>query len=154
MIHKKQIPNPEILLTELAVPWQGIRLGADIAEVASVRASIEEFGQRYLDRVFLPAEVASCCVDGTPDPARLAARFAAKEAVLKALDRAERGTSWRDIEVVRTESGRCYIRLHGRLASEQEFPESSAFPVTLSHDGAYAIALVAFPRPETPESSH
>ena len=145
MTSDNRIPNPEDLLSELAECWQAIRLGADIAEVASVEASIREFGQRYLDRVFLPAEVASCSVDGRPDPARLAARFAAKEAVIKALDLTERGTSWREIEVRRSGSGRCYIRLHGSLVREQKFDQSLGFPVTLSHDGAYAIAIVAFP---------
>lgn len=138
-------PDPGALLPPLAAAWPGVRLGADIASIPAIAESVEKFGQRFLQRLFTTAELDYCNTASGVDPGRLAARFAAKEAVIKALDLSESGVSWRDIEVLRKPGGGCAIRLTGMLACQHEIHDSSEFPASLSHDADYAIALVAFP---------
>ena len=84
--------------------------GIDIIEISRVRGVLERYGQRFLNRIFTPAEIAYCR-ERAPN---LAARFAAKEATMKALGTGVRGVGWKDIEVVRHESGAPSIELHGR----------------------------------------
>ena len=75
--------------------------GVDIIEIDRVRRVLEQYGQRFLSRVFTPGEIAYC----RGRAPNLAARFAAKEATMKALGTGVRGVDWKDIEVVRAESG-------------------------------------------------
>src|SRR5258706_12086466 len=77
----------------LAAP---LRVGTDIVAVAEVARSIELFGDRYLRRVYTDAELEYCLSRGPNAPLHLAARFAAKEAALKALRLGDRAVSWRD----------------------------------------------------------
>lgn len=88
-------------------------VGTDLIETSRVETSWKRFGERFLGRIFLPAEIEYCL--GMKFPARhLAARFAAKEAVSKAF-----GTGigsrlgWKDIEVRRREGGQPFLVLHG-----------------------------------------
>ena len=71
--------------------------GVDIIEIDRVRQVLERYGQRFLNRIFTPDEIAYCR-DRAPN---LAARFAAKEATMKALGTGIRGVGWKDIEVIR-----------------------------------------------------
>src|SRR3954471_21927711 len=90
-----------------------VRLGFDLASIAGIAESIRLFGRRFTDRIFTAREL-DYALSGTGLCAeRLAARFAAKEAVIKALSLSEAGIGWRDIEVVRQASGACGIVLHG-----------------------------------------
>lgn len=117
-----------------------VRLGFDLARISDVAASIRQFGRRYTDRVFTAGEldyaVAGQCAE------RLAARFAAKEAVIKALGLSETGIGWRDIEVVRQLDGACAIRLHGPAARVARELGAGEMALSLSHDGDYAGAVV------------
>ncbi|MGD0380102.1 MAG: holo-ACP synthase [Acidimicrobiales bacterium] len=120
----------------------GLRVGADIARVADVAASVARFGDRYLERLFTPHEIASC--SGTPSvmAASLAARFAAKEAAIKVLRPTDQTPAWRTIEVRRNPSGWCELRLSGdaaKLAAEAGITELA---VSLSHDRDIAAAVV------------
>src|SRR3954447_23579894 len=91
-----------------------LRVGIDLVEVDAVAASLESsLSERYLSRVYTRGEVLDCTEPGGPNAARLAARFAAKEAVLKALDVGDRAVPWQAIEVRRSESGAPSIELHG-----------------------------------------
>lgn len=118
-----------------------IGLGIDLIETGRVRKTLEKFGERFLRRVFVSAEIDYCRSMADPVP-HFAARFAAKEAVSKCFGTgigAEIG--WRDIEVVRDERGKPGIRLHGdgeRRASELGI---SKFHVSLSHTEQYACAV-------------
>ena len=88
--------------------------GIDIAEVPRIRHSIERFGARFLNRIFTPGEQRYC--DSKANRVeRYAARFAAKEAAMKALGTGwNHGVRWRDCEVVRLPGGRPSIQFHGR----------------------------------------
>ena len=87
--------------------------GIDLVENARIAASIEKFGDRFLHRVFTEGEIAYCAPKAHPVP-HYAARFAAKEAVSKAFGCGiGKQLGWRDMEVVRDDSGAPSIVLHG-----------------------------------------
>jgi holo-[acyl-carrier protein] synthase len=120
------------------------RLGFDLAQVSAVAESVEHFGDRFTRRFFTPGErdYAQSAVAPRVRSERLAARFAAKEAVIKALSLAEAGIDWRDIEVVRRKSGECGVALHGRVAELARRMGVHKVLLSLSHDGDYAGAVV------------
>jgi holo-[acyl-carrier protein] synthase len=91
--------------------------GVDLAEVPRIRAAIERHGGRFIERIYTPPEIAY--VERKANRfERYAARFAAKEAGMKAIGTGwRRGVTWRDFEVVNLPSGRPTLRLHG-VASE------------------------------------
>src|SRR5689334_24397140 len=90
--------------------------GVDVIEVARIRAAVERFGNRFLNRVFTPEEI-RYCTSKLNTAERLAARFAAKEAGMKAIGTGLRhGVSWHDLEVVRAPSGKPGLRLTGKAA--------------------------------------
>ena len=99
---------------------------------------LERYGQRFLDRVYTPGEIAYC----RERPPNLAARFAAKEATMKALGTGVRGVGWKDIEVVRHQSGAPAIRLEGRAKTRAEALGVEEISVSLSHSREYAVAFV------------
>lgn len=119
-----------------------LSVGIDLVRIADVAESVERFGDRYLRRLFTPDEIAYASGDAARMPERLAARFAAKEATLKALGMVEHGGAWSDIEVVRNPSGRCELRLHGRAREAADALGANAFAVSLSHEFEYATAVV------------
>ena len=126
-------------------PGLGLRVGVDLVQTSRVAESIATFGDRFLRRVFTDEEVAyAYAADGGLALARLAARFAAKEATVKALDLAETGVGWREIEVTRGPSGAPGIMLHGnaRVAAEAGGRAAPLLTVSLSHEGDYATAVV------------
>jgi len=129
--------------SEVAPRATTIRIGTDIVEVAQIAKSIASFGDRYLSRVFTERELAYC-MSGRSDPApHLAARFAAKEATRKALKDGDEAVSWRSLEVARHPDGSCDMLLHGAASALAKRRGVWALSVTLSHDGAYATAVVA-----------
>jgi len=118
-------------------------VAVDIVEIGQVAASLDAFGQRYAERVFTAGEIAYAFRAPANAAARLAARFAAKEAVIKLLRPGEIGVDPRSIEVVVEADGAPGIQLTGaaaRLARERKI---SRISVSLSHDGGYAIAAVS-----------
>ncbi|NLC57634.1 MAG: holo-ACP synthase [Armatimonadetes bacterium] len=119
-------------------------IGTDIIEIARVAAAIQRT-RRFLPRVFTEAEVAYCQARGRPYQ-HYAGRFAAKEAVIKALGRA---VPWRDIEILNDERGRPYCTLHGRAS---EIAAGRRFLISISHCELYstatAVALVDEPAME------
>lgn len=119
-----------------------IGIGLDLVETARVRQALEKQGDRFLDRVFTPAEVAYC--RSTADPAmHLAARFAAKEACAKALGTGlGAGAAWADIEVVRDERGKPGIVLTGNAARSAEDLEVSSIFLSITHTDTHAAAVV------------
>jgi holo-[acyl-carrier protein] synthase len=117
-------------------------LGTDIVEVDRIAALIDRHGDRFLERVFRPAELDLARERGAAAAATLAARWAAREALLKALGRPIGGIPYRDVEVVRQAEGPVALRLHGR--AERAVAELGAKRVhlSLSHERAYAVATV------------
>lgn len=123
-----------------------VDVGVDLIAVAEVAASLRHHGARYKDRLFTEREQADCDQRGAAAPASYAARFAAKEAVIKVLAPRAAAPPWTDIEVVRRASGACAIRLHGvgrRLARQRRL---GAWAVSLAHEHGVAVAMVAATR--------
>ena len=123
---------------DLSKPALTLGTGVDIIEISRVRTVLERYGQRFLDRVFTPGE-ASYCRGRAPN---LAARFAAKEATMKALGTGIRGVDWKDVEVVRLDSGAPSILLHGRGKKRAQRLGVWEISVSLSHSREYAVAFV------------
>ncbi|HUO27234.1 MAG TPA: holo-[acyl-carrier-protein] synthase [Candidatus Aquilonibacter sp.] len=116
--------------------------GIDIAEVPRIRHSIERFGERFLRRVFTAGEIRYC--DSKANRVeRYAARFAAKEAAMKALGTGwSHGVRWRDCEVARMPGGRPTIVFHGRAAEFAARLGAKNAALSLSHTAEQAIAQV------------
>lgn len=125
-------------------------VGIDLVQLSRIRESLETFGDRFLRRVFTDDEVAYATAAPELTPARLAARFAAKEATVKALDLVERGVGWRDIEVTRGPSGAPRLVLHGAARAAAAEAGDPALSLSLSHEGDYATAVVISARREHP----
>ncbi len=113
-------------------------IGVDIIETDRLAQSIERFGERFLHRIYTERELAYC----NNRIGSLAARWAAKEAVAKALGCGIGLVSWHDIEVVSQSNCRPTVQLHGpaaRLAAQLGITE---FAISLSHTNAHAVAMV------------
>lgn len=116
--------------------------GIDIAEVARVGEAIERFGERFLRRIFTEGECAYCDSKANRIE-RYAARFAAKEAAMKALGTGwNRGVRWRDIEVYRQPGSRPTIRFYGKAAEFAEQLKAVNVALSISHTADQAIASV------------
>ena len=124
-------------------PACGLRVGTDLVDVGQVIDSIERFGDRYLRRVYTDREVSTCIdpASGRPAPSRLAARFAAKEAMTKVL-RPTLGAPYTDIEVVLGAAGEPNISLTGHMAERATEIGLVDYSLSLTHDGGYAMAFV------------
>ena len=117
---------------------QDVAVGVDLIEIDRIAAALERFGSRFLERVYTEGEVAYC----RGRAPQLAARFAAKEAVMKALGTGTRGVSWRDVEVTRKRTGEPQIALHGRADARARALGVDRLALSLSHSRAYAVASV------------
>jgi len=119
-----------------------VGVGVDLVRIARIRRAIERWQERFLDRVFTPEEVAYA--RRRRDPAEhLAARFAAKEATLKALGTGlTMGVRWREMEVRRPRGERPRLLLSGRTAALGAARGVRIIHVSLTHDGEYAMAQV------------
>jgi len=116
--------------------------GVDITEVARIKAAMERFGERFLSRVFTPEEVRYCL--GKPNAEEsLAARFAAKEAGMKAIGTGLRhGVTWHDLEVVRLPGQRPVLKFSGKAAELATRLGCRRVHLSLSHTADHAIAYV------------
>lgn len=117
--------------------------GVDLIRISRVKRVVERYGDRFLNRVFTPAEI----LYSRRRPAELAARFAAKEAVAKALGvgmrmMAPEGIGWQEAEIVGDHRGKPLVRLHGRAAERGAELGLSEWAVSLSHTDDHAIAFV------------
>lgn len=122
-------------------------VGVDIIEVARIRRAVERFGERFLQRILRPAEIAYCHSFQDPVP-HLAARFAAKEAVSKAFGTGiGAALGWQDMEVAHRPGGQPYLILHdgGRelLASRG----GGEIHLSLSHTLSYGAAVAVWDAP-------
>src|ERR1700688_1333102 len=116
--------------------------GIDIAEVPRIAQALARHGDRFLHRVYTEGEMRYC--DSKANRAeRYAARFAAKEAAMKALGTGwSRGVRWRDCEVVRMPGGRPTITFHGKAAEFAARLGVKNAALSLSHTAEQAIAQV------------
>jgi holo-[acyl-carrier protein] synthase len=118
--------------------------GIDLAEVPRIRASAERFGDKFLTRVYTPLERAY--VERKANKfERYAARFAAKEAGMKALGTGWRGgVTWHDFEVTNLPSGRPTLKLHGRAKEIAEQLGVRRISLSLTHTAENGMAFVIF----------
>ena len=115
----------------------------DLVHVPRVAESLRDFGSRFAQRLFTEAEIAYAQSSEAERDARFAARFAAKEATIKALSLSDAGVNWRDMEVRRADDGACSLVLRGEALAAARALRISKVLVCLSHDGDYAAAVVA-----------
>lgn len=115
-----------------------LRTGIDLCEIARLRQAIERQGERLLARIFTPAERELC----GRNYASLAARFAAKEAVGKALGTGLGPIAFTDIEILRGENHEPLLRLHGKALERAHSLRLTEWAISLSHTQEYAAASV------------
>ncbi len=121
------------------VDGRRVRLGCDVVEVEDVQNSLAAFGDRYLCKIFTPSEINDC--RGRNQVHRLAARFAAKEAVIKAFAEPDMPFPWREIEV--TKDGPLpLLRLSGALAERARHQGWLTSSLSLSHADCHAMAVL------------
>ena len=113
-------------------------VGVDMIEIDRVARVLQRHPRRFLERVYTPEEIAFCR-GRVPE---LAARFAAKEAMMKALGTGARSVAWRDIEILPDRRGKPLIYLYGGAAERAEAIGLDAMDISLSHLDSFAIAAV------------
>ena len=116
--------------------------GVDLAEVPRIRATIERFGEKFIQRIFTPAEIAY--VERKANRfERYAARFAAKEAGMKAIGTGwKRGVRWQDFEVANLPTGKPTLRLHGVAAEIANRLNVRSVSLSLTHTAGLGMAHV------------
>lgn len=124
-----------------------VGLGIDAIDIDRIKRMYDDKGQRMLDRLFSPNELAY--LSTKPEPAQhLAVRLAAKEAAYKALSGTDhaRGIGWRDVEVVTLDDGSPVLRFHGRAAERLVELGAAGVSVSLTHSASTAVAVVVIER--------
>ncbi|MGK7912956.1 MAG: holo-ACP synthase [Synechococcus sp.] len=121
-----------------------VRIGTDVVHIPRIQEALDRFGDRFLNKIYTPAERDYCLRSPSHTLHRLAGRWGAKEAAVKALGVGWKGVGYRDVEVVRASSGAPTIVLHGRglevlqrLGGEAELAD---WQLSFSHDRDYAFA--------------
>lgn len=117
--------------------------GIDLVDLARLQRTLDDHAERFLERCFTPREQADADAAGKRRVERLAGRFAAKEAVLKALGTGWRhGIAWTDIEVVPDNAGAPTLRLTGQAQAFAEARGIRAWLISISHTDSHAFASV------------
>jgi holo-[acyl-carrier protein] synthase len=119
-----------------------VGLGTDLAEVDRIREAIERHGRRFIERVFTPGEIAY--VERKANKyERYAARFAAKEAGMKAIGTGwRRGVRWQDFEVSNLPSGKPTLIFHGVAAEFAKHMSVASISLSITHTAIQAMAVV------------
>ena len=143
-LHESPITAPTFYLYNPSGTPMIVGTGIDIAEVDRIAAAIRRHGDHFLQRLFTPAEIAYC--EKHRDKfQRYAARFAAKEAAMKALGTGWRkGVRWLDIEVTRLPSGQPSLRLAGQARQFADALGVKNIALSITHSGNSALAQVIF----------
>lgn len=138
---------PEVAERHLPASSHVLGVGIDLASIHDVRVATNDFGQRYLGRVFTAAELSYCLASHSP-MAQLAATWAAKEATIKAFGMAGAEAPWHLIELCRRPNGACHIRLSGAAAHAAQERGIKHLAVSLSCGGDLATAIVVATGPQ------
>ena len=119
-----------------------VGIGVDLAEVGRIRAAIERHGRRFIERIYTPAEITY--VERKANRyERYAARFAAKEAGMKAVGTGwKRGVRWQDFEVANLPSGRPLLRLHGVAEEIADGLGVRNIALSITHTAEQGLAIV------------
>ena len=119
-----------------------VGLGTDVAEVRRIQRSLDQYGSRFTHRVYTDAERSYASRKANPAQ-RFAARFAAKEAGMKAIGTGwRRGVTWKDFEVINEPSGRPSLRLSGVALEIAKHLGAGRISVSLTHTAEFAFAVV------------
>jgi len=113
-------------------------VGVDIVEIARIERAIARRGDGFLHRIYTGPELKLC----HKKPSSLAARFAGKEAVIKAIGTQTEGISWREIEILAEPSGKPLVHLYGKARNQADSLDLDKLAISLSHSKEYAIAFV------------
>ncbi len=119
-----------------------IKIGTDICSIKRIEDSYARFGSRFARRILTDSEQEYVFHNSKHSGPRFAARFAAKEAMSKALGTGWRGIDWKEVEVINKRSGEPSIHLHGRAARLAETLGLEKIEVSLSHEREFATAFV------------
>lgn len=120
-----------------------LRTGIDTVSVSAVQAALDAHGDRYLQRVYTAGEQADCTgADGVLSTERLAARWAGKEAVVKALRAGAGGFAWTEAEVRRAPEGHPEVALHGSLLALASAQGMHEIAISFTHEAGLATAVV------------
>lgn len=112
--------------------------GIDLIEIERIKKALERHGDRFLKRIYTPAEI----VTARGSAPELAARFAAKEAASKALGTGIGPVSWVEMEVLNERSGKPILHLHGRAQTIAQAQGFEVWSVSLTHTKGMAAAVV------------
>ncbi len=116
--------------------------GIDIVELARIEQVLKKHGERFLERVYTPVERENCVREGQVLLERLAGKFAAKEALLKALGTGlSSGVSWHDVEIVSDTAGAPQAKFYGSAAGLADKLGVRVAHVSVSHSRTCAVAL-------------
>ena len=116
--------------------------GVDVVDIARMRRILDRSKERFVARVFTPAEQQFCDAHRDPVP-HYAVRFAAKEALFKAIGTGwAKGVAWLDAEVIRERQEAPILRLHGEAQRFSELMGVHKVHVSLSHSDQWAVAMV------------
>jgi holo-[acyl-carrier protein] synthase len=123
----------------MEIPAQASKtaIGVDIIEIDRIKRAVSRWQDSFLKRIYTPAEL-----NKPHNFSSLAGRFAAKEAVMKALGTGTRGVGWTDIEILTNWDGAPLVRLSRRALKKSQEIGISGFDVSISHSRKYAIAFV------------
>lgn len=114
-----------------------VSVGVDVVEIQSLERDLELGGDRFVERIYSVHERSYC--EGRVE--QLATRFAAKEAIAKALGTGIRGVDWHDLEVRSERTGQPVVVLHGKAARVAAEEHIEAIAISLCHTGAHAVAV-------------
>lgn len=115
-----------------------LRIGVDIIEISRIRRAIQRWNEHFLSRIYTVSELELY----RNKIESLAARFAGKEAAMKALNALENNISWREIEILSDLQGKPVIHLYGQALEQMNVLGLSSLDISLSHSRENAIALV------------
>ena len=119
-----------------------VKIGTDICQINRVKSVYKHYGKRFLKRVLTINEIKYVTSDTRNLVTRLAGRYAAKEATSKVLGTGLRGVYFKEIEILREQSGAPKIVLHNRAKKIAEEKKLTDFDVSISHEKDFAIAIV------------
>lgn len=115
--------------------------GIDLVEVQRIASSVQRFGDRFLQRILRPPEIAYCLKHRNPAPF-IAGRFAAKEAISKAFGTGiGSALSWQDMEVARYDTGQPYVILHGHAPALLQSKGAKTIHISISHTDHHATGI-------------
>ena len=113
-------------------------IGIDIIEIARIEKAIARWREGFLYRIYTEPELKLC----QKKPSSLAARFAGKEAVIKAIGTQTKGIGWREIEILADPSGKPLVHLYGKAQNQADSLGLGKLAISLSHSKEYAVAFV------------